>query len=87
MTSLTLGVLPFRIERHRLDRVLRSAPHLFVQSKGVVGRRLVRLRAVLDLDPSPESEEVRRRQSALRKAPSNVYAYILARAGLTADSL
>lgn len=47
--------------KNRIDRVLRSAPQLLVQQKGVASRRLAHLRQVLGLNASPEAELVSRR--------------------------
>lgn len=44
---------------HRVDRVLRSAPHVLIQPLDVVEKRLSHLRKVLGLAPSPELEKVR----------------------------
>ncbi|CAM9162240.1 unnamed protein product [Scytosiphon promiscuus] len=43
----------------RMDRMLRSAPHLLVQPSDVVERRLTHLREVLGLTPSPTLERMR----------------------------
>lgn len=48
-------------KKNRIDRVLRSAPQLLVQQKGVASRRLAHLRQVLGLNASPEAELVSRR--------------------------
>lgn len=64
-----------------MDRVLRSAPQLLVQQKGVACRRLAHLRQVLGLNASPEAEMVSRRfENKMGGAPWNsTSAHLLAR--------
>lgn len=58
-----LGVhvpVPVVVVVDRVDRLLRSAPHILVQPLDVVEKRLSLLRKVLGLSPSPELEKVKK---------------------------